>query len=92
MRWIVGPTLTLAALLAVAGCATDTREWMKVSERYTTEEFRRDHAACSKSGKLDDGCMRARGWVAVNPGAKTETPKDPYARDIGAPAGRRSGY
>jgi hypothetical protein len=92
MRWIVGPTLTLAALLAAAGCATDTREWMKVSEKYTTEEFRRDHAACSKSGKLDDSCMRARGWVAVNPGVKAETPKDPHAREIGAPAGRRSGY
>lgn len=92
MRWIAGPTLTLAALLAAAGCVTDTREWMKVSERYTTEEFRRDHAACSKSGKLDDSCMRARGWIAVNPGVKAETPKDPYAREIGAPAGRRSGY
>jgi hypothetical protein len=91
MRWIIGPTLSLS-LLAAAGCVTDTREWMKVSEKYTTEEFRRDHAACSKTGKLDDSCMRARGWVAVNPGAKAETPKDPYAREIGSPAGRRPGY
>jgi hypothetical protein len=92
MRRTIGSTLTLAALLTIAGCATDDRQWMKLSGKYTTEEFRRDHAACSKSGTLDDGCMRGRGWVAVNPGAKTENPKDPYAREVGAPAGRRSGY
>ena len=91
MRWIVGPILTAAALLA-GGCATDERQWLKLNEKYTTEDFRRDHSACSKSGKLDDACMRSRGWVAVNPGAKSETPRDPYARNIGAPAGRRSGY
>jgi len=91
MRSTLGPILTCAVLLA-AGCATDDREWMKLSEKYTTEEFRRDHAACSKGGKLDDGCMRGRGWVAVNPAGKSETPKDPYAREIGAPSGRRPGY
>jgi hypothetical protein len=91
MRWMTGSILVVAALLA-AGCATDDRQWLKLNEKYTTEEFRQDHAACSKGGTLDDACMRSRGWVAVSPGAKGETPKDPYARDIGAPAGRRSGY
>ena len=90
MRWTISPTLALAALLA-AGCATDDRQWMKLTEKYTTEEFRRDHSACSKGGKLDDGCMRGHGWVAVNPAGKTETPKDPYARDIGTPGRPRSG-
>jgi hypothetical protein len=80
--------LALLAVLA-AGCAIDERQWMKVNEKYTTEEFRRDHAACSKSGKLDEACMRARGWVAVNPsGTKAEEPKDPHARDLNPPAYR----
>ena len=91
MRWIAGPLLIVATLLA-PGCVTDERQWLKLDEKYTTEDFRRDHTACSKSGKLDDACMRGRGWVAVNPGAKSEAPRDPYARDIGAPAGRRSGH
>ncbi len=90
MRWILGPILTCAALLA-AGCATDDRQWMKLSAKYTTEDFRRDHADCSKGGKLDDGCMRGRGWVAVNPSGKAETPKDPLARDIGRPRGTAPG-
>jgi hypothetical protein len=65
---IVTATLVvLGALIAVGGCAYDQREWMKLDGKYTVEDFRRDHAACSASGKLDDGCMRTRGWVAVNP-------------------------
>jgi hypothetical protein len=87
-RTLVQVTI-LAALLAVAGCASDERQWLKLSGKYTTEDFRRDHAACSKGGKLDDACMQARGWVAVNPLGKAEAPKDPLARDIGAPTGRR---
>jgi hypothetical protein len=79
----------LVAALTAAGCASDDRQWMKLSEKYTTEDFRRDHAACSKGGKLDDACMRSRGWVAVNPMGKAETPKDPLARDIAPPSGRR---
>jgi hypothetical protein len=92
MRKTIGLPIAAVAVLVVAGCAVDERQWLKLNEKYTTEEFRRDHAACTKSGKLDDGCMRGRGWVAVNPAKPTEAPKDPYARDIGAPAGRRSGY
>jgi hypothetical protein len=91
MRRTIGQVIVFAVVLAAAGCASDERQWMKLSEKYTTEEFRRDHAACTKSGKLDDTCMRSRGWVAVNPSGKPETPKDPLARDIGAGSSRR-GY
>ena len=57
--------LTLAA--ALAGCAGE-KQWMKVGESYTTAEFRRDHADCSKkTGKLDEDCMRGRGWVDMKP-------------------------
>jgi hypothetical protein len=70
----------LGVLLATAGCSgSDERQWMKVNERYTTEEFRRDFAECSKSGKLDDTCMRARGWVAVNPSKGDRATPDPRA-------------
>ena len=62
-----------AGLLALAigtlvACAspTDDREWMKVNEKYSGDDFRRDVKACSKAGVLDDTCMRARGWVDVS--------------------------
>jgi hypothetical protein len=89
MRRGLLPGFGLAVVLAASGCASDERQWLKPNESYTTEEFRRDHAACTKNGKLDDTCMRSRGWVAVNPLGKAESPKDPHGRDVGAPAGRR---
>ena len=87
MRRHLGPILTAVALLAAAGCASDERQWLKLNQKYTTAEFQRDHAACSKSGKLDDACMRERGWVAVNASGKGET-RDPRAEQLGPPAGR----
>ena len=75
--------LTRSLLLAcavsgvLAGCAHDDRQWMKVNESYTTAEFRRDHAACSKGGTLDDACMRARGWVDLKPSAKDRAADTP---------------
>lgn len=58
----------LALLIAglAAGCAAD-KQWMKVGQPYTTAEFRRDYADCSKSGRLDEECLRARGWVDMAP-------------------------
>jgi hypothetical protein len=59
------PALLLLAA-AFAGCGAVDKQWMKVSEPYTTAEFRRDYAECSKkSGDLDEDCMRARGWVEM---------------------------
>lgn len=72
--------LGLGLLAVLAGCgSTDDRQWMKVNERYTTEEFRRDFADCSRSGKLDDACMRNRGWSAVNPSRADRSTPDPRA-------------
>ena len=61
-----GALLLVAATLA--GCATE-KYWMKVGEPYTTAEFRRDYAECSKTknDKLDEECLRARGWVEMKP-------------------------
>jgi hypothetical protein len=53
--------------IVAAGCTVD-KQWMKVGESYTTAEFRRDYADCSKkSGDLDEDCMRAKGWVEMKP-------------------------
>jgi hypothetical protein len=65
LRLSVALVLVAAAL---AGCATE-KQWMKVGEPYTTAEFRRDYAECSKTknGSLDEECMRTRGWVDLKP-------------------------
>lgn len=77
--------------LAVAFTACsglDDRQWMKVDQKYTTEEFRRDYRECSKDGKLDDECMKSRGWVAVTPGKIEEKKIDPLSQPAGR-SGRR---
>ena len=57
--------ILLAAALVVAACSTGADvEWMKVNQKYTTAEFRRDYTECEKSGKLDE-CLQSRGWVSV---------------------------
>ena len=76
MRLLIAVLITLA-VLPLAGCgAHDDREWMKVNQRYTKQEFQRDHKECSRKGDLDDACMRQRGWVSVNP-SKSEPQKSP---------------
>jgi hypothetical protein len=54
MRWTIGPIL-MFVVACIGGCAEDERQWLKLNQKYTTEDFRRDHAECSKGGKLDDG-------------------------------------
>jgi len=69
--------LLLAALsLVAAGCAQPEREWLKVNQPYTAEEFRRDVAACTRSSKLDEECMKKRGWVSLSP-TRVEKPPEP---------------
>jgi hypothetical protein len=71
--------------LATCGCGgSDTREWMKLDSTYTTAEFRRDLQECMVKGKLDDDCMKARGWVAVTPPKAEQKKEDP----LSMPAGR----
>jgi hypothetical protein len=67
MRAIWRSLCLLVVAAAIAGCAAE-KQWMKVGEPYTTAEFRRDYADCSKAkGRLDEDCMRARGWVDMKP-------------------------
>lgn len=74
----------LALALGLAGCAQPEREWLKLNQPYSTAEFRRDVAECTRSRVLDEACMKARGWVSVNPlrpeksdapGARSATPR-----------------
>ena len=83
MRIRIGVLVMLAALGMVACSASDTREWMKVNQRYTKEEFVRDHKECSRDGRPDEACMRQRGWVPVSP-SKSE----PVTNPDQAPRGR----
>jgi hypothetical protein len=62
-RWLLALLLPL-----VAACAEAEKEWMKINQPYTREDFRRDLTECTRGGKLDESCMRSRGWVSVNPG------------------------
>ena len=52
--------------LGLGACARDDRQWMKVNTPYTLQEFQRDIDECSPGGKLDDACMRSRGWVDMS--------------------------
>jgi hypothetical protein len=65
----------VVAMAAVGGCASQPeREWMKINEPYTSADLRRDHAACTRDGKLDEACMRNRGWVGLS--RRQEKPPD----------------
>ena len=78
----------LGILLLIAACSTTEKEWMKINQSYTTEEFRRDFAACSKGSRLDEACMRSRGWVDVNAGRYEKAQSDPeFKRPFGTPPG-----
>lgn len=63
----LGFLASVLAAGALAGCAASETQWMKVNESYTTAEFQRDHAACSKGRTLDEACMRSKGWVDLKP-------------------------
>jgi hypothetical protein len=77
---------SLACLLAAAfgGCSHSDRQWMKVNQSYTTAEFQRDYASCSKGGTLDETCLRAKGWVDVKPsrGDRAADTPPPQSQDF----------
>lgn len=82
-RTLTLSTLALGIAVVASACGPEEREWMKLDGKYTTADFRRDLAACTVKGVLDEECMKARGWVAV------ATPKaEPKKEDPLAPPGR----
>ncbi len=72
--------LALGLGVALAGCGSAEREWLKTDQPYTAEEFRRDHAACSPGGKVDEACMKGRGWVTVSPPKPDKGPQPTPSR------------
>jgi hypothetical protein len=68
--------LVFLASLALVGCSGPDREWMKVNQPYTAEDFQRDYNACTKGLSLDEACMKSRGWVSVTP-PKSTKPQEP---------------
>lgn len=76
MRRRIGLLLALS-VLALSGCFSEKRDWMKIDQRYTTKEFQRDYRACERKSEVDEPCMRERGWVPVNPAKSEVGPKDP---------------
>lgn len=71
--------LSLAGVLMLVACSNEPeRQWMKLEQTYTTAEFRRDIAACTKNGTVDDDCMKAKGWVSMTPPAIKKPVEEPY--------------
>src|SRR5262245_54865762 len=60
--------MAVGAALLLGGCASEEKEWMKVDVQYTMADFKRDYTACSRGARVDENCMRSKGWVAVSPG------------------------
>ncbi|KRT72860.1 MAG: hypothetical protein XU13_C0019G0047 [Candidatus Rokubacteria bacterium CSP1-6] len=76
--------LLLLLLGSTFGCGTgDERRWQKMGVEYTTVEFNRDVDACTRNKKLDDECMKARGWVPMNPDRPAPTPSPTPSRTRG---------
>jgi hypothetical protein len=59
--------LLVSIAIAVSACSlAPDKQWLKPGQSYTVADFRRDEVACTKARKLDEECMRQRGWVALS--------------------------
>ena len=94
MRTLI-PALSLSAvILILGGCgffsSEPERQWYKPSGRYTEDEYKRDKVACTKSGKLDLDCMKAKGWVYFS--ADTPPSVSPPSSGSQVPIPGKPGY
>ena len=57
------------AALVLAGCSSSgepDKQWYKPNVDYTAADFERDRVACTdKKKKLDEDCLKQRGWAAL---------------------------
>jgi hypothetical protein len=77
---VLGPVL----MLGVACSNAPQKQWMKAGT-YTSEEFRRDVAACTRDNTLDDACLEARGWFTVNTPPEVQKRETPAYKSIPRP-------
>jgi ABC-type phosphate/phosphonate transport system substrate-binding protein len=80
------------AALALAACSSSAesdKQWYKPNVDYTAADFERDRLACTdKKRKLDEECLKQRGWASLSGDigppikppdpAKTPSPKGSY--------------
>lgn len=77
------------AALTLAACSSSSdsdKQWYKPNVDYTAADFERDRLACTdKKNKLDEECLKLRGWIAlggdIGPPVKPPDPtKSPAAK------------
>jgi hypothetical protein len=78
-----GLILLLALVPLLPACASPEKQWYKPGVEYTVTDFRRDRTACEKSGKLDEECLRQRGWVPLSTDAERAAPVNPNQNQRG---------
>ena len=69
---------TILGLLTA--CGSTEKQWYKPNAEYTVAEFHRDRAACEKSGRIDEECLRQRGWVSLSPDKDKPLPAIPTSK------------
>jgi len=62
--WLVAAASVLTACGSFG--SGGEKQWYKAGADYTVAEFQRDRAACEKSGKLDEDCLKERGWTPLS--------------------------
>jgi hypothetical protein len=68
----------LAAAVVAAACGPAAeKQWYKPGVDYTVAEFKRDRAACERSGRIDEGCLRERGWAPLTLDKEKPLPPPP---------------
>ena len=81
MARVMRPFLLCCAVLGLlTACGSGEKQWYKPNTEYTVAEFQRDRAACEKSGQLDEGCLRQRGWVSLTPDKDKPLPPVPTSK------------
>jgi hypothetical protein len=65
----VARRLALLVLFSLAAAACESvpeKQWYKPGVSYTLADFRNDEKLCTRDRKLDEECMKARGWVPLS--------------------------
>jgi hypothetical protein len=82
-RVMRGLMLLIAVVSVLSACASADKQWYKPGTEYTVTEFRRDRTVCEKNGKLDEECLRQKGWVPLSTDAEKAAPVNPNANQRG---------